>query len=122
MGTKVRIASGIALLLTLLYGLSAGCTYFSPVVGKWEDTASRNTIEFTRGGDVIIKSGGSIVTGKYELVGSDVIKVKFEGFSGSLMTVFAGDAWQYSISGDSMTLTLAGEALELKRVKTAASS
>ncbi|MBN1161055.1 MAG: hypothetical protein JXA17_03800 [Dehalococcoidales bacterium] len=86
-----------------------GCTFFSPVVGKWQEPRTKDTIEFTRTGDVIIKSSGYIITGSYKLIGSDVIKLELEGLSGAWISLFGGDTWQYSISGDTMTVTASGQ-------------
>ena len=108
----------VILFLIFLCGIAVGCTAFSPIVGKWQDTQTRDTLEFTSGGDVILKSGSYIVTGKYELVGSDVVKVRLEGLSGAWMSLFGGDTWQYKISGDTMTVTVAGRSSVLKRIST----
>lgn len=105
------------LILSLLLGITAGCTSFSPIVGKWQDIQSRDTIEFTSGGDVIAISSGNIMTGKYELIGSDVVKVRFEGFGGAWMSLFGGDTWQYEISGNTMTVKVANRSAVFKRIK-----
>ena len=110
----VVILISTILLITLLSGIVLGCTAFSPIVGKWQDTRTKDTIEFTSGGDVIVKSGNFIFTGKYELVGSDVVKLRLEGW-GALISLFGGDTWQYEISGDTMTVTVGGRSSTLKR-------
>jgi hypothetical protein len=115
MKNKIRMTTSV-IFMVLLFGLIVGCTVFSPIVGTWEDVRTRDTIEFTRGGDVIVKSGGYVITGKYELVGSDVAKVKLEGLSGAWMSLFGGDSWQYEISGDTMTLKVAGRSSKLERI------
>ncbi len=116
MRKKLNIAISIILFVTLIGGMTVGCTVFSPIVGKWQDIRTRDTIEFTRVGDVIIKSGGLVITGKYELVGSDVVKVKLEGLSGAWMSLFGGESWQYEISGDTLTLKVAGKSSVFKRI------
>ncbi len=88
----------------------------SPVVGKWKDGGSPVTIEFTRTGDVIVFNQDYVITGKYELIGSDVIKLRFEGLPGGLLMLFGGDSWQYEISGDIMTVRAAGKVSKLTRV------
>lgn len=117
MRKKLGITISAILFLTLLGGMTVGCTLFSPIVGKWQDTQSQDTIEFTSGGDVIIKSSGYVITGKYELVGSDVVKFRFEGLGGALIGLFGADTWEYEISGDTMTITVAGGSSELKRIQ-----
>jgi len=116
MRKKLVIIISAILFLSLFGGLIVGCTVFSPIVGKWQDVSTHDTIEFTRGGDVILKSSGLLITGKYELVGSDVVKLRFEGFAGGWMSLFGGDTWQYTISGDTMKITVAGKTSTLKRI------
>jgi len=116
MRKKSVITISIILFLILLGGMIIGCTAFSPIVGKWQDIKTKATIEFTSGGDVIIKSGTTLLTGKYELVGSDVVKLRLEGFAGGWMSLFGGDTWQYTISGDTMTVTVGGKSSALKRI------
>ena len=105
------------LILSLLLGIAAACTAFSPIVGKWREIDSNDTIEFTSGSDVIAISSGNILTGKYELIGSDVVKVRFEGFGGAWMSLFGGDTWQYEISGNTMTVKIGNSSASFKRVK-----
>ncbi len=94
-----------------------GCTVFSPIVGKWKDTKSSDTVEFTSDGKVIVANEGYIITGTYELVGSDVVKLRLEGLGGAWISLFGGDTWQYTISGDTMTASLAGKKTTFKRVR-----
>lgn len=100
------IIFGLACLLFINTFL--GCTYFSPVVGKWQDKQSHNTVEFTRDGKIIMDTNGYIVTGEYELVGNDVIKLSFQGLGGGMLSAFGADTYRYTISGDTMTLEGAG--------------
>ena len=108
-------SAAVIFLMTLVCATTFACAAFSPIVGKWQDPQTKDTIEFTSGGDVIIKSGTMLMTGKYELVGSDVVKVKFEGFAGALASLFGGASWEYEISGNTLTLTMAGRKIVLKR-------
>lgn len=115
MRKKFVIIISTILLIISLFVISFGCTAFSPIVAKWQDTSTRDTIEFTSGGDIIVISDGYIITGKYELVGSDIVKVKLEGLAGGWISLFGGDSWQYRISGDTMKITAAGKSFTLKR-------
>ena len=105
----------IILILLLIIGIAIGCSS-SSIVGKWQDTESSDTLEFTDDGDVIVISGGNIMTGKYELIGSDVVKVRLEGLSGAFINLFAGDKWQYEISGNTMTVKIANRTSVMKRL------
>ena len=115
MRKSLVITISIILLLALLGGMTVGCTAFSPIVGKWQYDNDTDTIEFTRDGDVIVKSGKYLFTGKYELIGSDVVKLRLEGLAGGWMSLFGGDTWQYKISGDNMTITVGEKSSVLKR-------
>ncbi|MBA7481479.1 hypothetical protein ES707_16953 [subsurface metagenome] len=117
MRNKLSIIISTLLFLALLSGTTVGCTMFSPIVGKWQDTQSQDTIEFTRGGDVILKASGDLITGKYELIGSDVVKLRLEGLSGVFLSAFGADTWQYEISGDTMTIQSAGSSTTLRRIQ-----
>ena len=118
MKTRYILSKSIStiLIISLLLGITIGCSK-SGVVGKWQEIESSDTLEFTSGGDVIAISSGNIMTGKYELVGSDVVKVKFEGFGGAWLSLFGGDTWQYVISGNTMTVKVANRSAVFKRIK-----
>ena len=70
---------------------NVSCTYFSPLVGKWQESQSQNTIEFTRDGKVILNSNDYLTSGNYQLVGSDVVKLNYEGLSGGMASLFGVD-------------------------------
>ena len=111
------------LFLALLCAIFAvACSQSSPIVGQWEDLQTQGTVEFTRDGDVILKTGGYTVAGTYELVGSNVLKVRIEGIMGGgglrgiMLALFGTDAWEYRISGDTMTITAGGRTSKLRRI------
>jgi hypothetical protein len=103
----LRMVLPLIILLSLV-GAGAGCTYFSPLVGKWQDSQSSNTIEFTRDGNVVLNSNGELISGTYQLISSDVVKLNFEGLSGEMASAFGVDTWQYTISGNTMTVVAGG--------------
>ena len=96
--------TAFAVACLLLMNIFVGCTYFSPIVGKWQDTKSLDILEFTRDGKVIMEVNGYIMTGEYELIGNDVIKMHFEGLGGDILSALGADNYRYSISGDTLTL------------------
>jgi hypothetical protein len=96
------------IILFSLVGSNAGCTYFSPLLGKWQDSQSSNTIEFTRDGNVVLNSNGYLTSGTYHLVGNDVVKLNLDGLSGDMASAFGVDTWQYTISGNTMTVVAGG--------------
>ena len=98
----------LLIMLSLLVVENVSCTYFSPLVGKWQESQSQNTIEFTRDGKVILNSNDYLTSGNYQLVGSDVVKLNYEGLSGGMASLFGVDTWQYKISGNTMTVVAGG--------------
>jgi Ser-Thr-rich glycosyl-phosphatidyl-inositol-anchored membrane family len=98
----------LLVIVTLLVVGNISCTYFSPLVGKWQDSESSNIIEFTRDGNVVLNSNGELTSGTYQLISSDVVKLNFEGLSGDMASAFGVDTWQYTISGNTMTVVAGG--------------
>lgn len=117
MKNKWMWVSCVALAVIAIGGFGMACGITSPIVGKWQDTQQSNLfIEFFSDGNVIFSDGELVISGKYELVGDEYVKVKFEGLPGAFMELFFADTWQFQISGDTMTLQAAGETSTLRRV------
>ncbi|MFC1909590.1 hypothetical protein ACFLXD_07105 [Chloroflexota bacterium] len=74
-------------------------------------------IEFSNDGMVIFKDGENTMTGTYELIGDNYVKVKFEGFHGAFISLFDADTWKYQISGDTMILRNEDDSATLKRIR-----
>ena len=91
-------------ILCLLAVSILGCSYFSPIIGKWQDKQAQDTIEFTRNGDIIIETGGHITVGTYELLSDEVIKVSFDNLAGDFISILGIDTWKYNVSGDTLTI------------------
>lgn len=103
-----------------LFLLSFGCTLStpSPIVGKWQYARTNDTMEFTSGGSIIVRSKGYVVKYDYQLAGIDVVKVMQRNFDPYNV---AGDPswvyWVYQISGDSMNITSGDQIIEMKRLR-----
>jgi Kre9/KNH-like N-terminal Ig-like domain len=95
-------------IFSLLVVGSTSCSYFSPLVGKWQDSQSQSTLEFTRDGKVILTSNGYLTSGTYELIGNDVVKFNYEGLSGGMAKLFGVDTLQYTITGNTITFVGGG--------------
>jgi hypothetical protein len=102
-----KVILPLVIITSLVVG-NISCTYFSPLVGKWQDSESSNIIEFTRDGNVVLNSNGELTSGTYQLISSDVVKLNFEGLSGEMASAFGVDTWQYTISGNTMTVVAGG--------------
>jgi hypothetical protein len=95
-------------ILCSLMGLSVSCTYFSPLIGTWQNSVGSDTVEFTRDGNIIIEQDNYVITGTWSTVSSDVINVTLEGDAGDLMGMTGGSSWQYTISGNALTIVEGG--------------
>jgi hypothetical protein len=104
----------LLMVLSMLSGIIVSCTVFSPIVGKWQDN-SGNTYEFTRTGNVIINANNYVITGTWSTVSSNVITLNMQGDAGSMFNMLAGNSWQYTISGDTMTVDAGGSTNYLYR-------
>jgi len=106
------------LCLVLVSGLVTACTSASPIVGKWQYTQQKNQyLEFFKDGRIIFDDGTNVITGRYELIGEEYIKVTFEGLAGAFTAFFGADTWKVKISGDTMTLQVGGKTATAKRVR-----
>ena len=106
MRKKIIIAAGAFLLVTTLVLVLLGIN--SPtLVGKWQDTHSTTTIEFTKTGEYIVRDVDFTDAGTYELTGKDTVKVTLsDNFSYT---------FPYTISGNTMK-TLDAQAMIFKRI------
>ncbi len=118
MRNKLVSVALIVLTLVLVGGLAVACTVVtSPIVGKWQDTQLGQYIEFSRDGHVIFDDGKNIITGKYEIISDNYVKVSFEGITGAFVALFGGDTWKFQVSGDTMMLSYGGKTATLRRVR-----
>ena len=116
MAKKLFRAVLLLMVFSLLSGIIVSCTAFSPIVGKWQDN-SGNTYEFTRTGNVIINANNYVITGTWSTVSSNVITLNMQGDAGSMFNMLAGNSWQYTISGDTMTVEAGGSTNYLYRYR-----
>ncbi|MFC2033807.1 hypothetical protein ACFLTT_00165 [Chloroflexota bacterium] len=107
----------LSLLLILVTLSCIGCSIFNPIVGKWQEERTGQKLEFSYDGKVIVDTGGFVVTGQYELIGDEYIKVELEGLAGAFVSVFGADTWKYQIEGDLLTLEMMGKSSTFRRLK-----
>jgi hypothetical protein len=104
---------GLVVLAMVVVLLVAGCGGKPSIVGKWQSTDdANNSIEFTKDGNLIVAVNGHTVTGTYEVLSDDYVKVNVSGVTGLLALLFQKDTWKYivtksdlSLSGDKLTRT-----------------
>ena len=102
--------------LFLLAVMVVGCTASPKIVGKWQDTQSTDTIEFLKNGNIVVTSNGVADAGTYEIVSDNIVKVSFSGLAGGMISLFGGDTWNYTISGNTLSIQVMGSTLTLKRM------
>lgn len=110
------------MIVSLLIVENISCTYFSPLAGKWQDSEGQDTVEFTRSGDVIFENNGYTFTGTYQLVGSNVVNINLQGDAGTVFGMEGINSWQYTISGNSMTVEMGGNSDVFNRVGSSATT
>ena len=93
MRKKIIIAAAAFLLVTTLVLALLGRSD-STIVGKWQDSHSTATIEFTKTGEYIVRDVDFTDAGTYELVGKSTVKVTLsDNFSYT---------FPYTISGNTL--------------------
>lgn len=118
MRNKLLKLGSLLLFITFLVVAVMGCNALSPLVGKWQDMRTGSIIEFTWDGKLVCETNsGYTLTGTYERIGDDYVKIKFEGFGGAWISMFGADTWKYQISGDTMTTQIAGQTTTARRVR-----
>jgi hypothetical protein len=98
----------ILVIVLLSIGINTNCTYFSPIVGTWRDSQGHGTIQFMRNGNVILETENFVITGKWQNVSNDVINLSLDGGTGGILDPGGADSWQYTISGNTMTVVAGG--------------
>ena len=87
------------------------------IVGLWQDVDTDNKVEFTNDGRVILDTNSHIFTGSYELLSDNYIKIELEGLIGAIQSLFGKDKWRYQLKGNSLTLEVGDNTIQLERLK-----
>jgi hypothetical protein len=94
--------------------LTTACSAKSSIVGKWEDTVGAGvTFEFFKDGTMTATTSGMALTGDYEFIDKDTIRVDMTG----LLGLAGSTVFDVSLSGDSLTLSTSGFIISLQRVE-----
>ena len=84
------------------------------IVGKWQEVDGTETIEFIRGGTVMILDEGRSISGAYEFVDKNRIKVEF----GGLYSLAGAQVCTVSVTGNHMMLVMPdGDKSTYRRVR-----
>lgn len=87
------------------------------IVGEWECSTSPHKMELMEDGVYLYDDGMTILTGVYELIGEDYIKVTLDGFAGAWQYLFEEDTVRYEMDGDVLTTYSEGETVTFHRIK-----
>jgi hypothetical protein len=92
-------------------------TKFSPILGKWYYYEDSSDIEFANNGKFTFEFPGNVWNGTYKLPSHGVINLDINGGpSHEIRTIFGSNIWQYTISGDTMTVQANGGTYVLSRI------
>jgi hypothetical protein len=95
-----------------------GCSYNTSIVGYWQSTEDESAyIEFVEDGKLIIDTGEHIVTGTYETLSENYIKVDIDGLVGLFLPLFSNDTWKYDVTKKGLILSVDNDSELFKRVK-----
>jgi hypothetical protein len=94
----------LMLLAAVVVFTSAGCAKPS-IVGYWQSNNNLDTyLEFTEDGTLIVDEGNNVITGTYEVISDNYLKIEMSGLAG-LLLAFVGDTVKYEVTDMELTLT-----------------
>ena len=102
----------IVLILVLFCMLFGACAPEGKAVGRWVDVDGVY-YEFYKDGTVVIESGWLTVSGSYEFIDKDTMKLTLDGILG----VAGPSMFDVSFSGSQMSLSAGGQSIVLEKAK-----
>jgi len=112
MKNKIRVLTIIFIIAIFLLLISA-CSPKQNLVGKWQDQQSGETLEFFKDGTVSMTTLGMSLTGSYTVLDAKNLKINISGLFG----IGGAQIYEYSVSGNTLTLTFSGIAEQFTKVK-----
>ncbi len=107
---------GLSFLVVVMILAIAGCAKPS-IVGEWQSTEDANVhLEFTQSGNLIIDTGNGIITGTYELLSDNYVKVEISGLAGLLVFLSSKDTWKYEVTKSDLNLSVDSTSKDFTRV------
>lgn len=103
---KAKLIS-IVLLVSIFL---TGCSAESKIIGTWVDADGVN-YEFFKDGTVTIESYGIVVSGNYEFIDGDTMKLNLDGLWG----LGGASVFDVKISGKELALTTSGQTIYLEK-------
>lgn len=102
----------ILLVSLLIIVLLTACSASNRILGKWED-ADGSIYEFFKDGTMAINSFGISISGTYEFIESDTMKLNMDGLWGIGGATIA----KVKFSGREMIWTIDGQSISFDKVK-----
>ena len=100
-------------ILVICLLLISACSPNQKLIGKWQSVQSGETLEFFKDGTISITSFGIPMTGSYTILDSSSLRIDISGLFG----IGGGQIVEFSVSGDTLTLTANGMSSEYTKVK-----
>ncbi|NSW52546.1 MAG: hypothetical protein HPY85_08600 [Anaerolineae bacterium] len=100
------------LLLIILSLLLSACSASSKIVGSWVD-ADGVVYEFFKDGTVTIDSWGITISGTYEFIDKDTLKMNLDGLWG----IGGATVFDVEFSGKQLLLTSTGQTVTLEKAE-----
>lgn len=98
--------------------LLIACTSKPSILGYWQDTKQKNLyLEFIDDGSLILDNGEAIISGTYELISENYVKINNIALPYIINAEIFGDTLKYEVSGNSLNLQAANESITLKRIR-----
>jgi len=100
-------------MIVLLMVLAVSCGPGSRIVGRWQQVGGDQILEFFDGGTVTATSFGITITGDYEFLDKDTIRLDMRGLFG----LGNSQVLDIRISGDTLILSASGVSVQYNRLR-----
>lgn len=110
---KYEITFRIFSMLVICLLLISGCSTKQILVGKWQNEQSGEILEFFKDGTITMTTSGMSLTGSYAILDATNLKITLSG----LFSIGGPQVYEYSVSGNILTLTIYGVASQYTKVK-----
>lgn len=110
----MRYFTLVVVMLSILSLASCVPGLHKAIIGKWQEVDGTETIEFIRGGTVTLLDGKMSVSGTYEFVDKNRVKIEM----GGLFSLMGAQVCTVSVTGDHMLLVMPdGDKTTYRRVR-----
>jgi hypothetical protein len=100
-------------ILVICLLLISACSPKQKLIGKWQNEQSGEILEFFKDGTISMTTLGMSFTGSYSILDDTNLKITISG----LLGIGGSQIYEYSVSGDTLTLTIYGIASQYTKAK-----